>query len=80
MSDSENKDRVEPSFNSEDLPPMNEEEAIKKQKKQFMIFGIAGIVMLVVAFFAGRTVSDWVSDDTAPISSPISVEVVTDEA
>lgn len=61
--------------------PLSEEEAIAKQRKQFLLFAIAGVLMLVIAFFAGRTVKGWVSeDDSAPLISPVSiVEVIDDE-
>ncbi|WP_054953451.1 hypothetical protein [Flaviflexus massiliensis] len=61
--------------------PLSEEEAIAKQRKQFLLFAIAGILMLVIAFLAGRTVRGWVSDDdSAPLFSPVSiVEVIDDE-
>ena len=58
------------------LPPMNEEEAIKRQRKQFLFFAIAGLLMLVIAFFAGRTVKEWVSEDSFPVPSPAAVEVI----
>lgn len=67
----------------EDEPqlPLSEEEAIAKQRKQFLLFVIAGILMLVIAFFAGRTVKGWVSDDdSALLFSPVSiVEVIDNE-
>ncbi len=60
--------------------PLSEEEAIAKQRKHFVFFIIAGIVMLVLAFFAGRTVKDWVSDDdSAPVHEPVAIVKVIDE-
>lgn len=59
--------------------PLSEEEAIAKQRKQFLLFAIAGIVMLVIAFFAGRTVKGWVSDDeSAPLLPSVSIVEVVD--
>ncbi|MBM9433192.1 hypothetical protein [Flaviflexus equikiangi] len=56
--------------------PMNEEEAIRRQRKQFMLFAIAGLVMLILAFFAGRTVKEWVSDDAQPYASVLEIHDV----
>lgn len=72
MADSDGTDEVQ--------LPLSEEEAIRRQRKQFMMFMIAGLLMLVLAFFAGRTVKEWVSDDGAPEELPVAVEVVIDEA
>lgn len=53
--------------------PFNEKEAIRKQRKQFILFALAGLFMLIIAFFAGRTVKEWVSDDE---SAPVGVSIV----
>lgn len=60
--------------------PLDEQAAIKRQRKQFLLFAIAGLVMLVLAFFAGRTVKGWVSDEGAPFSPVSIVEVIDGEA
>ena len=62
--------------------PFNEQEAIRRQRKQFLLFALAGLIMLVLAFFAGRTVKGWVSDDEGAPESPSTaiVEMVDYEA
>lgn len=79
MSENEDQNRAQPPIDDEVLTPLNEKEAIRRQRKHFLIFLIAGLVMLIVAFFAGRTVSGWVSDDGAPVPSSKIVEVNVDE-
>ncbi|WP_182354552.1 hypothetical protein [Flaviflexus huanghaiensis] len=68
--------------NIEVPPPLDEQEAIRRQRRQFLLFAIAGLFMLVIAFIAGRTVKGWVSDDEGAPESPATaiVKVVEYEA